>query len=239
MHQSGRFVDHVEQAVVAPRGNPLHLVIDRVQRRLAQGLRRVAVGRDDRLAVHPHEPLRRRQEDDGVVAAPAVRVAVLVRLVVPEPAAIAQRLDDGRIGLEHLLAREQLHVVGEAAVRADRRVDLEAVLHAGEVVVRAMTGCGVDGARALFERDVVRQHGQRRAVVERMRELQSIELIAADERHRLADLALGGPGDLRRQLLRHDHETSVVRIEPVDEVRMECHREVRRDRPGRRRPDEN
>ena len=69
-------------------------------------------------AVHRHEPLRRGQEDHRVVAAPAVRVRVLERLAVPEPAAFGQRLLDLRVGVEHALAAEQLDVVEEVAAAA-------------------------------------------------------------------------------------------------------------------------
>ena len=44
----GAVRDHVVDAVVAPRRDPLHVVIDRVERRLAQRLRRAAIRRDDR-----------------------------------------------------------------------------------------------------------------------------------------------------------------------------------------------
>ena len=165
-------------------GDPLHLLIDRVERRVAQRARRRAVGCHARLAVHPHEPLGRRQEDHRVVAPPAVRVGVLVRLVVPQPSALGERLDHRGVGFEHLLAGKQPHLVGEAAVRADGRVDLEAVFHARQVVVRAMAGRGVHGAGALLERDVVGQHGQRRPVVQRVRELQPVEFGAGDRRNR-------------------------------------------------------
>ena len=79
--------------------------------------------------VHRDEPLRRGAEDDRVLAAPAVRVAVAERLAV-QRAALAQRLDDLRVGVEHLQAGEQLDLVEERRP-ADRRVDLEAVLLAG------------------------------------------------------------------------------------------------------------
>ena len=51
----------------------------------------------------------RGAEDDRVVAAPAVRVAVLHRVVrlVEQRALLHQQLDDQRVGLEDLLAREQ------------------------------------------------------------------------------------------------------------------------------------
>ena len=66
----------------------------------------------------------------------------------------------------------------EMAAASDRRVDLEAVLHARQEVVRAMTGRGVHRAGALLERDVVGQHGDRVAVVQRMAELEALEQLA-------------------------------------------------------------
>ena len=140
MHQSGRFVTMLKMRSRPQRRDPFHLMVDGVPRRLAQRPRLAVVAGDDRLAVQAHEPLRRGQEDHRVVAAPAVRVLVRERLPVPEPAALVQRLLDLRVGVEHALAAEQLHRVEEVAAGSDRRVDLEAVLHAGQEVVRAVAG---------------------------------------------------------------------------------------------------
>ena len=63
---------HVEDPVAAPGRNPLRRRGRSRQRGLAQ--RAPARLPPTRLAVHPDEPLRGRQEDDRVVAAPAVRV---------------------------------------------------------------------------------------------------------------------------------------------------------------------
>src|SRR5580698_8241701 len=56
--------DHVGHALFAPRGYPLH-ILDGFQRPLAQI-----------VAVHADEPLLSGAEDGGVVAAPAMRIAV-------------------------------------------------------------------------------------------------------------------------------------------------------------------
>ena len=80
--------DHVEDAVVTPRRDPLDLVVDRVTRRIAQ-CPRLAVGAgDDGFAVHADEPLRGGEKDHRVVAAPAVRILVLERFAVPQAAAL-------------------------------------------------------------------------------------------------------------------------------------------------------
>ena len=56
---------------------------------------------------------------------------------------------------------EQLDGVEEVPAGSDRRVDLEAVLHAGVEVVGAVAGRGVHRAGAGFERDVVAEHAER------------------------------------------------------------------------------
>ena len=133
-----------------------------VERRLAQRARAPCRLRPDRrVAVHPDEPLRRREEDDRVVAAPAVRVLMRERLAVPEPAALLERLLDLRVRVEHALAAEELDGVEEVARRPDRRVDLEAVLHAGVEVVGAVARRRVHRAGAGVERDVVAEHAER------------------------------------------------------------------------------
>ena len=143
--------------------------------------------RNRRFAVHADEPLRRRQEDDRIVAAPAVRVLMRERLAMPQPAALLQRLFDLRVRVEHALPAEQLDGVEEMAGRADRRVDLEAVLHAGVEVVGAVARRRVHGARARVERDVVAEHAERVARVERMPEADALELRALHPRDGVAE----------------------------------------------------
>ena len=115
-----------------------------------------------RFAIERDEPLRRRQEDHRVVAAPAVRIGVRERLAVPQLAALLQRRLDVRVRVEHALAAEQLHRVEEVSGRPDRRVDLQAVPHAGVEVVGAVARRGVHGAGAGLERHVVAEHAERR-----------------------------------------------------------------------------
>jgi hypothetical protein len=45
-----------------------------VKRRLPERVRLSAIGWNNRFTVHADEPLRRRQEDHRMMAAPAVRV---------------------------------------------------------------------------------------------------------------------------------------------------------------------
>ena len=151
-----------------------------------------------------------------------------------------QRLFDLRVGVEDALAAEQLHGVEEVAARADGRVDLEAVPLAGQEVVGAVAGRGVDDTRALLERDVIAEHANRVAVVERMAEARcprgprpSCAPPAAVER--LADRC----DTRRRQPLGDDDRAAVHVVGGVVELGVERDRQVRRHRPRRRRPDED
>ena len=111
-------------------------MIDRVERRLAQVFRwpadacRRASGVVAASAVQRDEPLRRGEEDHRVVAPPAVRILMRERLAVPQPAASFSASAIFGIRVEHPLAAEELHGVEEMPGRTDRRVDLQAVLHA-------------------------------------------------------------------------------------------------------------
>ncbi len=226
--------EHVVDALLAPGRCPLH-ALDRLQRLRPQG---AAAGRGG-FAIHGDEPLRRGQEDHRVVAAPAVRIAVAELRAMPEPGALVQRFLDLRVGGPDLQAGEQQHVVGVVAARADRGVDVQAVADAGRVIVRAVAGRGVDDAGAGLERDVVGEHADRRAVVERVLERQPIEHLALHHDDRIAERLAGGLADRPGQLGGEDHDPSVEFVGAVVEVGMEGDRQVGRDGPGRRRPDQD
>ncbi len=51
---------------------------------------------------HGNEPLLGGAKDDGIVAAPAVRIRVLELFGMQQRAALLQQFDDGRIGVENL-----------------------------------------------------------------------------------------------------------------------------------------
>ena len=191
------------------------------------------------FAVHGDEPLRRGQEDHRVVAAPAVRIAVAELGAMPEAGALVQRLLDLRVGGPDLQAGEQQHVVRVVAARADRGVDVQAVADAGRVVVRAVAGRGVDDAGAGFERDVVGEHADRRAIVERVLERQPIEHLALHHDDRIAERLAGGLAHRPGQVGGEDDHPPVELVGAVVEVGMEGDGQVGRDGPGRRRPDQD
>ena len=158
---------------------------------------------------------------------------------MPEPVARLERFLDLGVGVEDPLPAEELHRVEEMAAGSDGRVDLEPVLHAGREVVAAVARGGVHRAGALLERDVVGQHAERIAGVQRMAEPDLLELDPFHARNRRAERAPGHFGDLRGQRFGDDHGAAVHVVRGVVELGMEGDRQVRRDRPRRRRPDED
>ena len=122
---------------------------------------------------------------------------------------------------------------------SNRRVDFEAEAHAGVEVVGAVTRRGVHGAGAGVERDVVPEHAERRPRVERMLKADLFELGALHPRHRLAERLAARRGDLRRQRLGDDHRAAFNFVRRVVELRMKRDRQVGRDGPRRRRPDQH
>ena len=85
MHQSGRFVTMLKMRSRPQAGIHFTWWSMACCAACAQRPRLAVLAGDDRVAVHPDEPLRRGEEDHRVVAAPAVRVLVLEVLAVPQP----------------------------------------------------------------------------------------------------------------------------------------------------------
>src|SRR5215813_2899115 len=82
----GTMGDHVEDAVTAPGGDPCDLILDGVERALAES-----------LLVQGDEPLLGGAEQRGVLTAPAVRILMAERHLGHERADLLQVLDDLRI----------------------------------------------------------------------------------------------------------------------------------------------
>ena len=101
-----------------------------------------------------HEPARDRHIDQRVAAAPAVRVAVLVRAQPQQPAVLAQQPHDGRVRIRPQLARDIRNHIEETAVSAERddRRDAVRLVHA---VVILTVGRLVHDAGAVAGGDVV------------------------------------------------------------------------------------
>ena len=216
--------DHGAHALLAPGGEPAHI--------LAGGDGLVLEG------IHRAEPLRSRAEDDGLLAAPAVRIAVGDVLRGEEHAALLHVGGDDGVGLFHLQPGVLAGVLGVAALIVHRDDHLRAVLHAGLIVDVAEAGRRVDAAGTGIRRDIVRQHQQgglgqegmiRQHVFKEGAGMGFDGLI-------LRDAALGH--DLVHQGLGHDVHLAVGNLDDrVLEVRVQGDAQVSGKGPGGRRPD--
>ena len=127
----------------------MHVLFDGLRSRLAQT-----------RFIHRDEPLARGPEDDGLMATPAMRVAVIDVLMHDQHAALAEPLDDNRVGFvdfhsaERAAEPDALALV-EMAVIVDRHDDRHIELHASQVVVNTMARSGVDDASTVFHSDVI------------------------------------------------------------------------------------
>ena len=103
-------------------------------------------------------PGRLRVVEQRGVAAPAVRVAVLVRDVAEQQSALAQVLGELLVGLLEEDAADQRDVLLEGAVGADRVHHRQSVRPADQEVVGAEGGGLVDQTRTVLGRDVLGVH---------------------------------------------------------------------------------
>src|SRR6185369_17587491 len=77
--------------------------------------------------VHRDEPLRRGTKDHRVLAAPAVRITVLVVFTEQQHTPFAHKLDDLIVRIKHALTSEMLDLRRESSRVVDRTIDLQAV----------------------------------------------------------------------------------------------------------------
>jgi hypothetical protein len=160
------------------------------------------------------------------------------RFAMPEPATFVQRLLDVGVRIEDLLSGEQLHVLQKLPAWADRRVDVEPVLHARQVVIRAMARSRVNGTSTLVERDVVGEHSHRIALIQRMPEAEPFEALTFHPRQRFVERTLDVLTNRSGQPFCDDDDDAIDVVGRVIKLRMECDCEVRRNGPRRRRPDQ-
>ena len=229
---------HVVDAVVAPVGDPLYVVVDEFQG-LVLELR------------HVDEPLVRGPEDDGVLAAPAVRVAVHD---LPAPQQASPGLDELKGLLPALLQGHPAHdgrvrQVMSGAVHGV--VYLYVVAHAGLIVLHAVAGGRVDAARAGVQDDVVRQDKlDIPFIVERVDRRQSLQFRALHDEERFAHAQARVPA--HGVLQPHGQEVNPIHIrtqgdalpprtphalvEAILILRVQGHRHAGGQGPGRRGP---
>ena len=188
-------------------------------------------------------PLLRGAEDDRLLAAPAMRVAVGDGRGVEQQAALLQVHDDGGVGVENALAGERDDLAGEPSPVVHGREDRQAVLAAGQEIVHAVPRRRVHRAGPGIARDVLAQHqpgdtvrGER---VGRPGRRGSLEVPSLDLGHDAVRFQPLHGQDLRDEVGCDQQDLLTEIHELVGEVGVQGDRHVRRERPGRRGPDQD
>ena len=231
---------HVGNALFAPRRIPLHagdgLQSLRAQSAFAQ------------LAFHADEPLLRGAEDYRLVAAPAVRIAVLNVLAPHQHAASLQQSDDRLVGHADLQALVLRQPVVQHARLVHVAGGVQPVLHASVEVIRAVRRSGVHRARARVHGHVVGHHAKHIALQKRMRKHHAFHLRAHKASHHIglrcrsillpAALQVALLDRLRGQFVGHNVNAAIAVQRHILRARIKRHGQRCRQRPRRRRPDD-
>ena len=235
----GTLLDHGANAVGGMGRIPLNVLADLFAGLLAQ----------TRL-VHRDKPLVGGTEQHGVLAAPAVRIAVRDLLLQNQGAALAQELDDVRVGLVGIHTAEgtagtKLLAGVELAVVIDRHADVgDALLEAGEVVVDAVAGRVVDDTGTVVDTDVIGQQGHAlNTVKDRLLVVDVVEglggnhigLAVDHDRGVLPAKLLAALGS---QVLKHNLGATVVLNSDIGGAGLKGNGLVGGDGPRRGRPDD-
>ena len=235
----GTLLDHGADAVGGVSRIPLDVLANLLASLLTQaGL------------VHRDKPLVSSTEEHRVFAAPAVRIAVRDLLLEDQGAALAQELDDVRVGLIGIHAAEgttgaKLLAGVELAVIIDRHADVgNALLEAGKVVVDAVAGRVVDDTGTVIDTDVV---GQQRHALNTVKD----RLLVVDVVEGLGGNHIGLTVDHNRgvlptkllaalgsQVLEHDLGTTLVLNGDIGGAGLEGNCLVGGNGPRRGRPDD-
>ncbi len=191
------------------------------------------------------EPRRHRALDQRAVAAPAVRVRVVVGLVAQQQTRGLEVADDRLVRLEDVHAPVGRDLLGELAARVHRDDDLDARGVGDDLVLLTEGGGDVHDARAVLGGDVVRRQHlvgvlAAQEEVERRRVLAADQVGALDPRHHrrlLAQLAgVRGHAGLGEQVALARNDTRLD--DHIIHVRVHGRGQVARQRPRGRRPDQ-
>ena len=191
----GALQDHGAQAVLAPGGDPADV--------LAGGDGVVLEG------LHGAEPLGGGPEDDGLLAAPAVGIAVDDLLTGKQGTGLLHILKDHGVGFLGLHTGILAGVVGVAALVVHGHHHVHAVAQAGLIVVGAEAGGGVDAAGTGVHGDIVRQHQAAGLGQEGMAGQHILIEGAGVGLHDLIAVEAADAHDLPRQSLGHDIQLAV------------------------------
>jgi len=94
-------------------------------------------------------------------------------------------IHDFGIGIENKHPRESIDVLHESAIIIDRTKDLQTVVHAGDIVVLAMSWCCVHAPGALIERHIISQNQKRFALDEWVTSLSPFQRLPPKTRYGL------------------------------------------------------
>ena len=232
--------------VALARDRPVDVVLQPLAHAAVLDVLRVPV---DRLVGGQQAVAQRRGADVpgrlGVVeqrrpAAPAVRVRVQVGLLLEEPPALAQVVDDAAVGVLDPLAGEPAHALLEGAVELDRVDDGDPLLLPDPEVVLAERDRGVDHAGAVLGADEVGRHDGVALRAELVGGDEVERRLVAGAEHVAAVEAVGDLGALAEHRLgaRLGDHVAVLGAH-VREVGRDGERGVGEQRPGRGRPGED
>src|SRR6266704_2549595 len=121
--------DRAGDAVFTPRGNPLHFLMDRLERLVTQ-------------RINADEELFDIAKDDRRFRAPTVRIRVMKILYGQQHAAFFQQLNDVAVGIEDIFSSEiwQTSFFSKAPVIVHRRKNSQVVRSAQPIIVFTVTG---------------------------------------------------------------------------------------------------
>ena len=227
---------HGADAVDGPAGIEGHIALDGVHGLAAQA-----------VLLHGDEPLVGGAEDDGLMATPAMRVAVADLARSHERALLAQPIDDDGVGVIGIQTRERAGILGEHAIVVDGHEDGDIELQAHQVVVLAMARGGMDATGTGVERDMVAVDdlalevladgaGIGKAAELRALEYDGLTVLAA---HQRVILPAGDLGDFLDELLGEDNVATVDLDHDVVGVGHQADSGVGRKGPRRSGPDEH
>src|SRR5215467_9326318 len=217
---------HVVDAVLAPRRDPLHVPLDRLERAGAKA-----------PFVELDEPLLGGAEERGVLAAPAVGVGVVERPLGDQHPRPLEVLDDLGIRLPNREPPEVLHIGDEASGVVHRVVDLEPERFPELVVLLAVAGRDVHEPGPLVDGDELRRGNLALARDPRMAEPVADQLLAWHAGEHGVRAVREQAEEVVHQRARHDVDFLAPRERDVVLRRMDRDREVGRQGPRRRGPD--
>ena len=104
-----------------------------------------------------------------------MRIAVPIRFVLEQRAALAEHLDDFGIGVSDLHSCKQRSVGQESAVTAHRIVDRQAIFLTDNKVILAMRRRRVYGTRSCLRRNMLAENDRHLSWQKWMRQFQTFE----------------------------------------------------------------